>query len=673
MSHFKNISLSKIVVQWIISTVSLLIVALIIPGITITSWGSAFVTSAVIGFLNALLWPLFMRFALPVTVATFGLASLLLNGLIISLTAEILPGFTVSGFWDAVLAAIGLTVFTTITRQLLTIDDDDTFYRNVIKRHASKNFQETDSTTPGILLLQIDGLAYKVLQRAIRDGNAPTMAKWLSSGKYRVESWETDWSSQTGASQAGILMGSNKDIPAFRWYEKKTGQTLTSGRPNDLAQVEKKLSKKHGLLSHDGASRGNLYSGDAGVTLLTVSTITNPDRKHFGQDYYAYFANPYNFTRTVLSSIVDIFRENRAAKFQKKLDILPRLDNRGRLYPVLRAWMTVVVRDIVVQTLISDMYKGRSVIYADFVGYDEVAHHSGIERHETLDILRDVDQQIARLAKAAEGAPRPYHLVILSDHGQTQGATFRQRTGYSLQELVERLTQKKVTAETNNHEDINYLNAAFTEAAQPKGFASNLLRMGTKNIRKNGQDNQNKKKSDSEMKIVGSGCLGLIYFTKFKHRLPLEEINYNYPGLLSGLLTNPYIGFLLVDSKKFGGIVLGREGNYFLKDDHCEGKNPLLPFGKNAAMHVKRTHAFKNVADIMVNSFYDKTMDEVAAFEELVGSHGGLGGNQTHPFILFPSDWYFPETPVIGAENVHKVIKYWMHEKDNKYNASRYM
>src|SRR6185312_9206908 len=159
---------------------------------------------------------------------------------------------------------------------------------------------------------------------------------------------ETMWSSQTGASQAGILMGNNKDIPAFRWLEKETKKTFAFGHPKDVQEIEKRISNHNGLLAHDGASRGNLLSGDAQYTLLTLSTVTNPDRKHFGQDYYAYFANPYNFTRTIIFVLTEIIRELRQTIDQKQRKVFPRLDNKGRFYPLLRAWTTVIQRDIVI-------------------------------------------------------------------------------------------------------------------------------------------------------------------------------------------------------------------------------------------------------------------------------------------------------------------------------------
>ena len=102
---------------------------------------------------------------------------------------------------------------------------------------------------PGIIFLEIDGLALPVLRRAMRDGNAPKMARWLAEGTHRLTEWETDLSSQTGASQAGILLGSNEDIPAFRWVEKETGRLMACSTPADCAEIERRRSTGDGLLA----------------------------------------------------------------------------------------------------------------------------------------------------------------------------------------------------------------------------------------------------------------------------------------------------------------------------------------------------------------------------------------------------------------------------------------
>lgn len=58
-----------------------------------------------------------------------------------------------------------------------------------------------------------------------------------------------------------------------------------------------------------------------------------------------------------------------------------------------------------------------------------------------------------------------------------------------------------------------------------------------------------------------------------------------------------------------------------------------------------------------VNSVYDPDSDEVAAFEELIGSHGGLDGTQRRPFVVYPTEWDLARTEIVGAEHLHKLLK----------------
>ena len=98
--------------------------------------------------------------------------------------------------------------------------------------------------------------------------------------------------------------------------------------------------------------------------------------------------------------------------------------------------MTIALRDLSTATLMANLFAGTRVAYATFFGYDEVAHHSGIERGDAFRTLRAIDRQFARLERAAALGPRPYEFVVLADHGQSQGATFLQRYGLTLEEVV---------------------------------------------------------------------------------------------------------------------------------------------------------------------------------------------------------------------------------------------
>ena len=129
--------------------------------------------------------------------------------------------------------------------------------------------------------------------------------------------------------------------------------------------------------------------------------------------------------------------------------------------------------------------------------------------------------------------------------------------------------------------------------------------------------------------------------------------------MLQELRAHRHIGFVLVRSRERGPVVLGARGKRYLDGDVVEGEDPLAPFPPSAADHLRRTDGFANVADVMVNSFYDPELEQGCAFEELISFHGGLGGPQTRPFILHPVELPMaPERPV-GAAAVHDLLMGW--------------
>jgi hypothetical protein len=333
----------------------------------------------------------------------------------------------------------------------------------------------------------------------------------------------------------------------------------------------------------------------------------------------------------------------------------------------------VIQRDLQVAAVIGDLYAGRPVGYTTFLAYDEVAHHSGVERVDALATLRRVDRQIARIAAAAEDASRPYHLVVLSDHGQSQGATFLDRYGITLEDLVtEACGAEEVHAEeAGNDESLGYLGASLTEASGAGGALGRGVRAATRSRQVDGEvilGEEDRRaqlapaddEGPPELSVMASGCLGLISFPRQAGRLSRERIESLYPRLLSTLVEHPGIGFALVRSEGDGAIAIGADGVNLLDKGRVEGEDPLAPFGPSAADHLRRTDAFEHCPDVVVNSTYWADTDEVAAFEELVGSHGGMGGEQSYPFVLAPSDWALPEEPVVGAERMHSHLRRWL-------------
>ena len=662
----------RVLAVWILTGLAITLLSAILPGFQVGTEAEALAAAALIGLVNALVWPLLIRIALPFTVLTLGLGVLVLNGAVVVLVAQIEPGIHVESLGTGIVVAIGITIANTLITALLAIDDDDFYYRNVIRRQARRHAADSaDSGVPGVYFLEIDGLAHAVVRRAIRDGHLPTLARWLRDGSHTLIGWETDWSSQTGACQAGLLHGSNEDMPAFRWWEKDRGRAIVTNHPKDAAEMERRQSDGRGLLHEDGASRANILSGDAAHTLLTMSTVLDRSRPgRIGQDYFAYFANPYSVTRTVMLAIADIAQERYYASRQRRWDIRPRIE-RSRSYAIVRAWGTVIQRDLQVAAVIGDLYAGRPVGYSTFLAYDEVAHHSGVERPDAMAVLRRLDRQLARIEAAAEDAPRPYKLVILSDHGQSQGETFLDRYGITLEDLVQDAcgSESMHADASGNNEALGSLGAGLTEAGGADNVVGRGIRRTTRRKQVDGEVRLGEEEPAQaggdeeelpELSVMASGNLGLITFPREPGRVSLERISAIYPKLIPALVGHPGIGFALVRSEEEGAVVLGADGKLRFGDGAVEGENPLAPYGPNAADHVRRTDGFPHCPDIVVNSTYWAETDEVAAFEELVGSHGGMGGEQSYPFALVPSEWELPGEPVVGAETMHGHMRRWL-------------
>jgi uncharacterized membrane protein YvlD (DUF360 family) len=645
---------------WGIVFITAGILVVLLPGISNQNLFAAIFFLVIFAMFNAWIRPTLIMMSLPPTVTLFGIITLTVNSILLWLGNELIPGLMVTGFWSPLIYVVVTTAINLIFCDLFAIDDDDSYYAHLVYHIVQLGEKPERTEVPGVLFLEIDGLSEPVLRRAIECGQTPTLARWLESGSHRLVSWECDLSSQTSASQAGILLGSNFDVPAFRWYEKEKRRRMVSNRPMDTAEMERRLSTGDGLLADQGASRSNLFSGDAPQSIFTFSTIADMKRKST-QDFYPLLMGPYNFFRLLFLFLLDLIAEIRHAWMQRRRDEQPRV-HRGGVYPLLRAVTTILMREISIHILIGDMIEGVPCVYTTFVGYDEVAHHSGVERPDAIEILHKLDEQFDRLEDVLALTPRPYHFVILSDHGQSQGATFKQRYGTTLEQLVRTL----VAAE---HSVESILNDIVPDSSQ---FAARLLRRFAKPrmvfnqvvlgpyrdfLKKFGEIHD---PISAEVIVLASGNLGLIYLTELEERMTHEQINDQFPGLIDGLAKHDGIGFLLVQSEEHGPMAIGGEGINYLESGEISGEDPLPLFGPNAATHLMRTNTFPHTPDILVNSLYDPESDEVAAFEELVGSHGGLGGNQTKAFIMFPVEWELTDEEIVGAGELHKQMKGWL-------------
>jgi len=688
----------RLMILLLIEGLVIFALAAILPGVKTPSFAAAVLVAAAMALINAVLWPVVIRIALPLTVFTFGLGSLVFSAGTVALGFYVVDGTRIPIGGDLAIA-FAMALVSMLIAPLLDVDGDAQHLR-VVRRRVRHGRKEHRTNVPGVILFEIDGLGETILREAVRDGHVPTIARWLSDGTHKILGWECDLSSQTGASQAGLLLGSNWDMPAFRWYEKESGRTMVSNHPADAAEIERRRSTGAGLLANGGTSRGNMFSGDAPRCTATMSVIRDRSRSKSG-DFFAYFSDPYGFLRTICLSLADISYERLAARRQRRSGA--EHVERGGMYPLVRAAIAVVMRDLNVALLMADIVEGVPVSYATFVGYDEVAHHAGIREPDALAVLKRHDRQLQRLERAVSQAPRPYHLLVLSDHGQTQGAPFRQRYDETLEELVKSaLAQGDVHAPAAVDEAWGDVGAVLADARQDPGLGGRVLARATRNRTVGGTvalgpnraaleerstleepnqvDEEEERsalepdpidpdersapgtpESEQEAVVMVSGPLGLIYLPRSSERLTLEQIAETHPELVSALTAHPGIGFVMVRSGEHGGaVVVGAGGHRRLADDVVVGQDPLAHFDPTVADHLRRHDRFPHCPDLLVNSMYDPQTDEVAPFEDFMGSHGGLGGPQMKPFAVVPADWSEPAEPIVGVEAMHEVLRDWL-------------
>jgi uncharacterized membrane protein YvlD (DUF360 family) len=632
------------VVTLVANVLALRLSAWLIPGVTID--GTAVLDALLVASFGAVFTGLALRLSYRFVVYSLGLVSILINIGAVALTAELVGNLRVASWGDALGVAFIVTLVSILTSLILSLDDESTFTRAIVRRRVRKAGDVQHSDEPGTVFLEIDGCSYGVLQRAMRAGWMPELSAWLGSG-HRLERWYTGVSSQTGASQAGLLLGDYDGIVAFRWYDRAQGKIVVTSNPDDAHALEARLSTGNGLLSGGGASRNNIFSGDAAEASITLSTLR--DGGGASKVWGPFFQNPNNVLRMILLVLGDIASELSWSIRYRRRNVTPRLKKPWK-YPIVRAAVTVVMRDLATDMLINDMVRGIPRMYVTFVGYDEVAHHDGVERPPALEQLRLLDRQFGRIRRAARFAPRPYEFVVLSDHGQSQGATFLQRYGMSLEAYVGELANgASVAAYTRDEESVTQLNAALDGTINVAGDGSSTGAVGNHH-------------AASEFIVMASGSLGLVYLSGGERQLTRTELDEKVPGLVDGLVAHPGIGWALVGIADDDSMVIGRRGSIRVSDGHVEGENPLVGYGRHALEIVRRHATFDNLPDVLVMGCWDEERDEVPAFEELIGSHGGMGGEQGEPFVMFPTrfEWN-DDVDVVGADHMHRVLHGWTH------------
>ena len=680
--------LTRGLVVLIVNTIALMIVAALMNGITFLGglWGNlataAFVTF-VAGVLTFLVRPvIFVALGINNVVIT-AVMTIIFMGATLLAASWLVDGIQIDGFIVAFIASILIAAISTVFVAIIGLDEDESFFRHSMKRMARVGGDVDDRPGPGFVIIQIDGLAEPVLRDALRTGYMPFINDWLSEGTHRLGKYEALAPSMTSAGQVGILHGVQPGIPAFRWWEKERNYLMVSNHPDDAFEIERRASNENDLLRDGGASISNLVSGGATRAIATNSQLSKQGQGLQMKSFSMFLYNPYNLTRGLAQFVGSVINEYFQARRQRTRDVKPRI-SRGMPFPFLKASTTTIMKDMLVDIIIGEMGRGTPVIYADYLGYDEVAHHAGPERPESMAQLDAVDRIMRSLSRAAEDAPRDYHFILVSDHGQTQGAPFEDRYGIGLEELTRSLMEGDVSSldASNDVEGWGPVNSFLTEASRTPGATGKIVSRALRSDTEDGVVHMNdapEVKGDAagdadevpDLVVAASGNLANLYFTEIRERVSLEGIAKLHPELMPGLVRHEGIGFIMVRSEEHGPLVISRNGVRNLETDEVEGEDPLRWYSEHTPANLRELDSYQHIGDIFIISMYDPSTEEVAPFEHQVGSHGGLGGMQTKAFVMYPTAFATQDKTVdlVGAPEVNRKIHEWMDRAKELYAA----
>jgi hypothetical protein len=357
-------------------------------------------------------------------------------------------------------------------------------------------------------------------------------------------------------------------------------------------------------------------------------------------------------------------------RFQAALDWTrrkgPRLV-RSVKFSVHRAVGNALFREITTFFIQADIVRGMPIIYANYLGYDTVAHYGGPNSWDALSTLPGIDRQIKKISRMIDKkSTKHFDLIILSDHGQTQCLPFEGLYGYSLHEFIAKMLERRLMKSTGEAAELGYFNALLREVRIVEAaYGTRGIRRGRKTLeqleRRMKEESVDQGRED-DVVVCASGNLAHVYLTERSDRITTEFLLERYPVLLERLVSHEGIGFVITTNNEGEPLLMGKEGMRRLRSGTVEGVDPLIPFANGESLEtLSKTltvlSSYPSAGDIILNG-RQLPNGSVVSFENQRGTHGGLGGDQTRPFIIYPRRFRTRGEDRVGSlDEIHAFLK----------------
>ena len=473
----------------------------------------------------------------------------------------------------------------------------------------------------GLLIVHLDGVGFKFLERALERGGMPRLAAFMAAEDYEALPYHCGIPSTTPFCQAGILYGDNSEIPSYRWWDKESGLLVAFGHGSSFKKVAHKYFQGREPLTIDGAVIGCCYPAGARDTFALA--YRERDTSGPGESgstlklLLSFFSSPVRVAAW-LGHGVQALVETAFMALRERLRGHPP----ERAYVISDVLEEIFLHHVARYAVRQAMRQGFPTIYAGFYGYDETAHGFGPEADYSNRMLGHIDHTIGEFVdhrRGHPGNPSEYELVILSDHGQVESEPFNRADGRTLGEILSGLLP--------DHAIQEYKGGKY--GPEPGAAAGTIA-------------------------LTYSGGLGHLYFTRLPGRLSIADLDARFPGLPEKIAELDRIAFVMLRDGGRGTLV-GAQGRVALgspaaaellsRYDDPEILGPQLEF----------LNSFERSGDIVI---FGENRDGLQVnFEHQVGGHGSIGGDQCLPFIVARRGWALTTADIHAAHDVYPLLK----------------
>ncbi len=514
------------------------------------------------------------------------------------------------------------------------------------------------------IVMQIDGLSYDILKKAMQKGHVKFLKTLVEKEENYLTHYNCGLPSGTPAIQAAIMYGDNKNIPAFRFIDKKRKRYYNFANPRSVREVWREFYKDKKGIVEGGSSYGNHLSGGAKRSIFTMNTVTEKKRLKRVKEssiWLVVLLNPYSLLRVLYYTMSELTIET--ASFVWNL-LTKWFTKKNGIYnvwlPFRRLFMEVIFSELVTKAAILDIKRGVPRIYLTFLNYDDISHVRGPESLEAYFVLRGVDRRVKRIYKEAE--KEGYDIYILSDHGQMPAVPFRIMNNMELSKFIEKCANVKSFGTEEHVRRASLFKAALLKLVYSVHHLSAPLRWVVKIFVKSTLKVLRKKKypfdweNKNSIFAVDSCNLASVYFNFSDEPVTIEQIERKFPKLLDKLIRNKGIGVIMGRTKD-SILLLGKNGKIKIRPDgnmKKTGKEFLKKFG-NPEILIKQLKelASKNFQGDLV-LFGNINNGFSTSFTDHVGAHGGIGAPAMKPFFISK---YHPDlTHITDAKEIHKLF-----------------